>query len=180
MTSAVIGALRVNLGLDSAAFQDGLKKAQSGLSRFGSMAKTGLIAGAAAAAAGLAAFGVSVKGAIDAADDMSKMAQKIGIPIEELSRLKYVADLVGRLNADACHRGPQTLRQYDRTRWPSPPARSAAAFQKLGIELTNADGSMRSSQDVLVQLSDKFAAMPDGAEKTGAGDEAASVNPAPK
>ncbi|MQW79351.1 phage tail tape measure protein, partial [Sinorhizobium meliloti] len=80
MTSAVIGALRVNLGLDSAAFQDGLKKAQSGLSRFGSMAKTGLIAGAAAAAAGLAAFGVSVKGAIDAADDMSKMAQKIGIP----------------------------------------------------------------------------------------------------
>ncbi|RVH99987.1 phage tail tape measure protein, partial [Sinorhizobium meliloti] len=47
-----------------------------------------------------------------------------------------------------------------------PTSEVAAAFQKLGIELTNADGSMRSSQDILVQLSDKFAAMPDAAEKT--------------
>ncbi|AEG54021.1 phage tail tape measure protein [Sinorhizobium meliloti] len=165
MTSAVIGALRVNLGLDSAAFQDGLKKAQSGLSRFGSMAKTGLMAGAAAAAAGLAAFGVSVKGAIDAADDMSKMAQKIGIPIEELSRLKYVADLSG-VSMQTLATGVRKLSVNMTDALAKPTSEVASAFQKLGIELTNADGSMRSSQEVLIQLSDKFAAMPDGAEKT--------------
>nr|WP_274853664.1 phage tail tape measure protein [Sinorhizobium meliloti] len=100
------------------------------------------------------------------------MAQKIGIPIEELSRLKYVADLSG-VSMQTLATGVRKLSVNMTDALAKPTSEVAAAFQKLGIELTNADGSMRSSQDILVQLSDKFAAMPDAAEKNGAGDEAA-------
>lgn len=40
--SSVIGALRVALGIDSAQFEAGLKKAQSGLSGFGKVAASSL------------------------------------------------------------------------------------------------------------------------------------------
>lgn len=52
-TNAVIGALRVNLGLDSAEFQNGLKSASRGLESFARTAKIGMAAFAAAFAAGI-------------------------------------------------------------------------------------------------------------------------------
>lgn len=119
---------------------------------------------AAAGTAAIAGLGVAVKGTIDAADEMSKAAAKFGVPIEELSRLKYAADLsdvsleglgtsLGRLskNMVAAAEGSGPM---------------AEAFAAAGIAVKNADGSLRSSTAVLADLSDKFAAMPDGAEKT--------------
>lgn len=53
MASAVIGALRVNLGIDSAEFQDGLKKANNGLTAFANAAKLAGLAIATAFAAGI-------------------------------------------------------------------------------------------------------------------------------
>ncbi len=164
MASAVIGALRVNLGIDSAAFSDGLKKAQSGLSKFGQLAKTGLMAAAAAGTAAAGAMAVAVKGTIDAADDMSKAASKIGIPIEELSRLKYAADLSG-----VSFEGLQTaVGRLSRQMNDAKNGNQSAidTFAQLGVSATNADGSLKSASQVLAEVSDKFAAMPDGAEKT--------------
>lgn len=164
MSSSVIGALRVNLGIDSAAFSDGLKKAQSGLSKFGSLAKTGLAAAAAGATAAAGAMALAVKGSIDAADDMSKAAAKIGIPIEELSRLKYAADLSG-----VSFEGLQTAvgklsKQMNEAKNGSKAA--AEAFSSIGVSATNADGSLKTASQVLTEISDRFATMPDGAEKT--------------
>jgi ABC-type transporter Mla subunit MlaD len=95
---------------------------------------------------------------------MSKAASKFGIPIEELSRLKYAADLsdvslqglgtsVGRLSRNMAEAAGGSKS-------------AAEAFQNAGIQFQNADGSLRSSSDVLADLADKFASMPDGAEKT--------------
>ncbi|TDX72598.1 hypothetical protein EDE05_12819 [Neorhizobium sp. R1-B] len=164
MSSSVIGALRVNLGIDSAAFSDGLKKAQSGLSKFGALAKTGLAAAAAGATAAAGAMALAVKGSIDAADDMSKAAAKIGIPIEELSRLKYAADLSG-----VSFEGLQTAvgklsKQMNEAKNGSKAA--AEAFSSIGVSATNADGSLKTASQVLTEISDRFATMPDGAEKT--------------
>lgn len=162
--SSVIGALRVNLGIDSAAFSNGLKAAQSGLARFGSMAKTGLMAAGAAAAGAAYAIGKSVTSTIDAADDMSKAAQKIGIPIEELSRLKYAADLSGvsfeglQTTVGKLSKGMVEAGNGNKT--------FAKAFADAGISVKNADGSLRSASDVMMQLADKLKAMPDGAKKT--------------
>ncbi|RHZ91357.1 tail tape measure protein [Cereibacter sphaeroides] len=89
--SAVIGALRVNLGLDSAEFQKGLKKAQSSL-------------GAAAKAFGaLSAIGVTVGTAMTAivaptaraANEISRLSQVAGTTPAALQRWSAGAKTVG-------------------------------------------------------------------------------------
>jgi hypothetical protein len=94
MASSVIGALRVNLGIDSAAFTASLQQAGSKLSTFGGVLRKAIVPLAAVGAAAASGMAIAVKSTINAADEMmSKSAAKFGIPIEELSRLKYAADL---------------------------------------------------------------------------------------
>jgi hypothetical protein len=166
MTNAVIGALRVNLGIDSAAFQNGLKNAQGSLSRFGTAVKAGLAAVAVAGVVALDRLAGAVRTTIDAADEMSKAAKKIGIPIEELSRLKYAADLSGvsfeGLQTSVVRLSKNMVDAANGT------GQGAKAFAALGIDVKNADGSMKSASQVLAEISDKFAGMPDGAQKTAA------------
>lgn len=164
MASAVIGALRVNLGMDSAAFEKGIKGAQSGLAKFGKMAAKGFAIAATGAAAAAAGIGVAIKGTIDQADEMSKAAQKFGIPIEELSRLKYAADLSG-VSFQSLGTGVRRLSQ-NMNDAANGVGEGKEAFDQLGISVTNADGSLKSSSQVMAELADKFAAMPDGAAKT--------------
>ncbi len=120
---------------------------------------TGLLAGA--SVAGLAAL---VKGAIDAGDAFNKMSQKTGIAVEDLSRLKYAADL-SDVSVEALQKGMTSLSTY-MVDAATGSGEAADQFKKLGISVRNADGSMRSSIDVLYDLADRFAAMPDGVEKT--------------
>ena len=164
MASAVIGALRVNLGIDTAAFSDGLKKAESGLKKFGAMVQKGLVAGAAAAGAAMTGLGVAVKSTINAADDMAKSAQRFGIPIEELSRLKYAADLSG-VSFNELGTGVRRLSQ-NMNDAAQGTGEGAKAFEQLGISVTDADGNLKSASEVMAEIADRFAAMPDGAEKT--------------
>lgn len=162
--NAVIGALRVNLGIDTAQFSQGIKDAQSSADKFAGYLKAGLAATAAAATAALGAIALGVRHALTEIDDMSKMASKIGVPIEELSKLKYVADLAGvsmeglktglgklAKNMDAAARGTGD---------------GFKAFTRLGLSATTADGKMRPISAVMADISDKFAKMPDGAQKT--------------
>lgn len=164
MASSVIGALRVNLGIDSAQFSKGLKSAETGLQKFGKLAKTGLVAAGAAAAGAATAIGMAVNRTIDAADDMSKAAQKFGIPIEELSRLKYAADLSG-VSMDGLGTGVRRLSQ-NMNDAKNGTGEGLEAFEQLGISVTDAEGKLKSTTAVMAEMADKFAAMPDGAEKT--------------
>lgn len=101
-TSALIGALRVTLGLDSAAFEKGAKKAEGSASAFGKrmsaiggqMQKTGAIMSAAVTAplvafgaSSLAAFQESEKAAaaVDAA--LKSMGQTAGFSAEQLGQM---------------------------------------------------------------------------------------------
>lgn len=162
--NAVIGALRAVLGLDSAAFDKGLDDARSRLAKFGPALKKGLgVASAAAAAAG-AAIGVAIKGAIDEADKLDEVAQKIGLPTEELSRLKYAAEI----NGVAFETLQGSVGKLSRNMADAAKGVGAGvkAFEALGITVTNADGSLKSSSAVMREIADRFAAMPDGAQKT--------------
>jgi len=91
--AALIGALRVTLGLDMAAFSEGLKEAQGKMAAVGAVLRKAVVPITAAGVAALTATGAAVKSSINAADELSKAAAKFGIPIEMLSRLKYAADL---------------------------------------------------------------------------------------
>ena len=163
--SSVIGALRVNLGLDTAQFNAGLKASQASLAKFGKTVAVGFAAVATAAAAAGAAMGVAVKGAIDTADALSKSAQKIGVTTEALSRLKYAADfsdvsleqLTGGL-------GRLSKTMLDVAGGSKGPA--ATAFKALGIAVTDAAGNLRNSDAVFADIAARFAQMEDGSTKT--------------
>lgn len=165
MSKSVIGALRVTLGLDSAQFQQGLKTAQSGMQRFASLARTGALAVGAAMVTGAGVMAAAMKGVIDDADKMGKLAQSIGVPIEELSKLRYAADLAG-VDLDALGKAVKRLSagMLDATESATGPA--ARAFSMLGISIRDAEGKMRPASEVVQDLAGRFARMPDGVEKT--------------
>lgn len=163
--SAVIGALRVNLGLDSAQFSAGLKSSQASLAKFGKTVAVGFAAVATAAAAAGAAMGVAVKGAIDNADALSKSAQKIGVTTEALSRLKYAADFsdvsIEQLTGGLGRLSKTMLDVAGGSKGPA-----ATAFKALGIAVTDAAGNLRNSDAVFADIAERFGQMEDGSTKT--------------
>lgn len=163
--NAVIGSLRVNLGLDSAAFSKGLKSAETRVSKFGNAMKAGLLVASAAGVAAMGALAAGIKNTIDAADEMSKMSQKFGVPVDELSRLKYAADLSG-VSMDGLGTGLRKLSQNMQETANGAKNIASQAFEALGISVKNADGSLKSSSTVMTEIAGKLANMDDGAQKT--------------
>lgn len=161
---SVIGALRVMLGMDSAAFEKGLKSSQGKLQKFGKFAARGMLAVGAAATAAAGGIALAVRGTINTADEMAKASKKIGIPIEELSRLRHAANLSG-VSFAQLQTGVKRLSQ-NMNDAAQGVGEGAAAFEQLGIDVTNADGSLKSASQVMSEMADRFAEMPDGARKT--------------
>ena len=162
---AVIGALRVVLGADTAALETGLKSAGKSISNFGTSFKNAglLLSGAMAGVVGGVA--VLVKGAIDEADKLGKMAQSIGLPVEELSKLNYAADLSGvSLEQLGTSVGKLSRNMADVAGGGTGPA--SQAFKALGIEVKNTDGTLKSSSQVIDEVATKFKGYEDGASKT--------------
>lgn len=160
-----IGSLRVLLGLDSAQFSEGLKKSKANLVSFG---KSAAVAGAAigAALAGTAlAVGAAVKGAIDQADQLDELSQKVGVGVEELSRLKYAAEISG-VGLETLSTGIRKLSAGMAEAAGKGTGKAAEALNALGISAVDASGKLRSSDDVLKDIAGKFAGIEDGAGKT--------------
>src|SRR5262249_31549192 len=94
---AVVGALRVTLGLDTATFEEGIKSASDSI---GSVAKHMVsIAGGIQIQKTLesmvSSFMSLSTSAIKTGEDMFKASQKFGVPVEQLYSLRYAADLAG-------------------------------------------------------------------------------------
>ena len=120
--------------------------------------------GLSATAAAAAALVGSVKAAADYGDQLDNMAQRTGVAVEELSRLQYAAKL-SDTSTEALSKGIGNLSKL-MVGAAAGGAESGALFERFGISLRNADGTMRSTTEVLYDLSDVFTAMPDGPEKT--------------
>jgi hypothetical protein len=168
MTTATVGALKVVLSADSAQFSSGLKDAQGMAGAFG--AALGKVAGAvaafgAAAVAAAAIVVVQMRKVADSADEMGKAAQKVGLMTEELSALKYTAGLAG-VGFDALQTSLVRLTRSMSDVAKGGESDAAKAFEVLGISVQNADGSLRSSAEVMGDIAQKFSEFKDGAEKT--------------
>jgi hypothetical protein len=163
--NATIGALRIVLGADTAALEDGLKHAQSRLSAFGrSIAVAGAaIAGALAGAAG--GLAVAVGRTVDEMDNLGKTAQKIGIPVEELSRLKFAAEL-SDVSVESLSKSVIKLSRSMSDAAKDATGEAANAFAAVGVSVTDASGRMKAADVVLGELAAKFARYEDGANKT--------------
>jgi hypothetical protein len=166
MSGALIGALRVSLGLDSAQFATGVKKARqeatsasAGIgSAFESIKGAAATAAAAVAAIGSAAVVMSVRKAVDAMDDLSKAAQKTGTSADELAKLQFAAKLsdvsseslqksLNKLNMAIVQIGPKAKG-------------AAGALREIGVSAGS--GTL----DAMMKVADQFATMPDGAQKS--------------
>src|SRR4030095_2495100 len=140
-TGAVIGALRIVLGADTAALEKALKSAQGELAAFGKFATKALAF--VGVAASINEFKKSIEGAINAADEMGKAAQKVGIPVEELSKLKFAAELANvsfeTLQKSLGHFGKQVAEVGA-----GGVNELTKALEAMGIQVRDSDGALKS------------------------------------
>jgi len=150
---------------DSTGAVAAVKRLSSELSGLQSISAKALSFGGALSVAAVVGGLVSItKAAIDQGDAFNKMSQKTGIAVEDLGKLQYAADLSG-VSAEALQKGLTSLAvgMVEAAGGAGP---MAEEYKKLGINLRNTDGTMKSSLDVLGELADRFQQMPDGVEKT--------------
>lgn len=112
----------------------------------------------------LGAFAALVKGAIDSADELNKLSQKIGISVESLSTLQFAAQL-SDVGLDTLKTGLKGL-SANLTEARSGLGEGAALFQALGISVEDTAGNLKSSDTILLEIADRFASFEDGATKT--------------
>lgn len=117
--------------------------------------------GAAVSVAGLTAM---VKSAIDTGDALDEMSQRVGVSVETLSVWTPAAEQSG-VSGESFEKG---LRKLSTTMLEAASGSEDAArrFAAVGVEFKNQAGTLRATDQVLLDLADRFAAMPDGAEKT--------------
>jgi hypothetical protein len=111
-----------------------------------------------ATGAGLAAM---AKGAIDAADNMFDLSQKTGVSVESLSKFQQAANASGTSIEGV---GAAMIKLNKGLAAGSGPA--ADALKALGLSATDSSGKLKSTDKVMLEVADKFKAMPDGAQKT--------------
>lgn len=165
--SSVIGALRVILGADTAGLDKGLKDSQSSLAAFGTTVATGMAAAAAAVAAAGVAIGVAMKSTIDDMDNLSKTSAKLGVPIEQLSALAYAGEL-SDVSFEALSKSAAKLSKNLVDAAAKPTGDAANAFRALGISVLDSNGKLKSSDEVLGDVADRFEGLKDGSGKTAA------------
>lgn len=112
----------------------------------------------------LGAFAALVKGAIDSADELNKLSQKIGISVEALSTLQFAAQL-SDVGLDTLKTGLKGL-SANLTEARAGLGEGAALFQALGISVEDTAGNLKSSDTILLEIADRFASFEDGATKT--------------
>lgn len=176
--AAPIASLLVDLQLNSAAMRAGLDAANAKLQTFAQKV-AGIGKTIAAVDKKIAAFGALkgveigkdvvvglarfVKHGAEVADQMGKLAQSAGVPVEALSKLDYAAGLSGisteelggalaRLNKNIGAAAGGSKEQV-------------ALFEALGVKVTDASGKVRGAEVILGELAGKFAGLKDGPSK---------------
>jgi lambda family phage tail tape measure protein len=129
---------------------------------FGAVGLAAGLAGGAIAAVGVAGAGIALFAA-KAANEMFELSEKTGISTESLSRFGYAAGLNG-VNTEQLGKSLEKLNKSIFAA-ASAPAGAVNAFTRLGVALKDSEGNLRSSEDVLLDLSDKFKSLPEGPQR---------------
>jgi hypothetical protein len=132
--------------------------------------KDAAIAGKAIGLALVAGIGIAataIKSSIDAMDDLSKAAKTVGMDTEGFSRLAYAADLAN-VSQEELQSGLGRLVKAQAAAMDQS-SQQAKTFEALGIAVKNADGSMRSTHDVMLDFADAFKELKGSPEALAAG-----------
>lgn len=148
MNGAVIKEFLVGLGFQ--VDEQGLKKFEDGI-------KGATVAVAAIGAASMAAAGAVVAfvaGVADRLDAVGDAADRIGTTADELMRLQYVATLSG----SSAQAATATMENLSRVIGEASMGvgRGAMMFEKLGLKAKHADGTLKTTSEVLADVGDKI------------------------
>ena len=127
--------------------------------------KTGFLAVATAAAAGAATmFGIASSVA-QFGDDAFKAAERLGLTTESLQQLDFALRISGTSMDE--QRGSLVRLARQALDASNGVAESVEVFDALGVSVMGAGGELKSTEELLLDVSEAFAAMPNGIEKTG-------------
>lgn len=119
-----------------------------------------------AAIAATAALTAITLRAINAADEIGKLADVVGFKnVEAFSKLAFAAELAD-VSLDDLRSSLNTLNRSMATAAADAGSRHARAFDALGIAVTDATGKMRSNEEVLNDIADRFSGFEEGANKS--------------
>lgn len=164
MADAVVGALRVVLGMDTASYEDGVKKATATTEDFGKTIAKAAAGIAVTLSAITGAILIGIQRTINEMDALTKQSQKVGVSVEMLSGLKLAADLTGVGIAglgDAFNKLSKNATEAAS----KPMSQAANAFRAVGVEAKDSNGKVKSTSDLFLEVADKFSGLKDGAAK---------------
>jgi hypothetical protein len=154
-------ASRVLRGIGGAV--EGMEKKFQGL-RAGAAGAVGAVAGVVTALAGLSTLVTSARAAIDLGDSLDDLAEKTGVSASRLSELRFASEVAGTsfedLQGGLRKLGNQIAAAGQGQK------EAIALFKDLGVSATNADGSLRGVDEVLLDVADAFSQYRDGAGKS--------------
>jgi hypothetical protein len=156
---SVLRELAVKLGLDVdessfAAGELAAKAVEKGLEEIVEIAKEVV-----------EAFVDMAKEAIEYAEEIDHTSQAIGLGIDALQEWLYVGKLAG-VGAEEMSQSFGLLSRNILAASKGAKEQSEL-FSSLKIKVKDADGTLRGADDILADVADKFAEMPDGVKKTG-------------
>lgn len=128
----------------------------------GRLGPAGLIVGASVAAVGYGMHQLVVPVA-EVGEELNKLSQKTAVSVEALSALLYASEL-SDVSAESLTKALKFLStaMFDAK---VKGGEGSAALKAFGVSALDAQGQIRPTEQVLLDLAEKFAAMPDSAEK---------------
>ncbi len=165
---ATVGELIVNLKANTAAIQSDLKKAEGMFAGFGvsteqTLAKVGQLAAGMALSVGASMLYLG-KQAIDAADHIFDLSQKTGLSAEFLSSVGHIARQSGTdLDSLAAAATKMSKTAVEAA---SGSAEQALTYRALGVAVRDAQGHMRSAEQLFVDVTRSLSQMGSGTTVT--------------
>ena len=104
-----------------------------------------------------------VSDTLTAGDRLEKFSQSTGVAVPLLDKMRKASELAGTDFNTLVKTFPMLANNINLAS--SGSGKAAEAFKKLGVSATNSDGSLRASDQVLLDISDKFKGMEDGVKK---------------
>jgi hypothetical protein len=149
---AQVSGIEVKFSGDTSGLDRAIGRANSSIATFAKSAAAGL-----AGALSVGAFVAAGRAALNFADDIGKMSQKVGMSTEALSKLTYAAKL-SDVSMQELQVGVQQLAKNMEA--------GSEGLAALGISATDSAGNLRSTAEVFADVAEAFANMEDGAGKT--------------
>lgn len=152
--ATVVDALLVTLGVDSSGVDRGMNQAQERINSGVKNIVSALSAPIMAALAGFSA-GAAVSAYTEAATGLDRLSHSLGMSMESLQGWQYAAESAGA-EAEEVGNFFRDMNDYivDATTFDSGPLKDIA--KDLGISLKDAQGNIKATEDVTLELADAF------------------------